>query len=82
MIWWGRKEKESYSEMKYFTLLMTRIFPKTVPLPMGRWKIEYNNRKVDSKIDLSNEDHCGPCGQYALTKQSKKMESKEPTTHK
>ena len=22
----------------------------------------------DDKIDLSNEDHCGPCGQYALEK--------------
>ena len=20
------------------------------------------------KVDLSNEDHCGPCGQYALSK--------------
>jgi hypothetical protein len=23
---------------------------------------------MNSKIDLSNEDHCGPCGQYILNK--------------
>jgi hypothetical protein len=23
---------------------------------------------MNKKIDLSNEDHCGPCGQYALEK--------------
>jgi hypothetical protein len=23
---------------------------------------------MNHKIDLSNEDHCGPCGQYALEK--------------
>jgi hypothetical protein len=23
---------------------------------------------MNNKIDLSNEDHCGPCGQYALEK--------------
>jgi hypothetical protein len=23
---------------------------------------------MNKKIDLSNEDHCGPCGEYALEK--------------
>ena len=32
------------------------------------WNIEQCNTKTNHKIDLSNEDHCGPCGQYALTK--------------
>ena len=31
--------------------------------------VNYFLRWVDRKIDLSNEDHCGPCGQYALEKQ-------------
>lgn len=38
------------------------------PNPLGRWTIESCNKKIDSKIDLSNEDHCGPCGQYLLSK--------------
>jgi len=35
---------------------------------LGRWSIEHCDKKLNNKIDLSNEDHCGPCGQYALNK--------------
>jgi hypothetical protein len=35
---------------------------------LGRWKIDYCNVKINRKIDLSNEDHCGPCSQYTLKK--------------
>jgi hypothetical protein len=35
---------------------------------LGRWNMEYCNKKMNNKIDLSNEDHCGPCGQYVLDK--------------
>lgn len=40
--------------------------------PLGRWNIENCNKKIDKKIDLSNEDHCGPCGQYIMDKILKK----------
>lgn len=33
---------------------------------LGRWAIDSCQKKTDIKIDLSNEDHCGPCGQYNL----------------
>ena len=36
--------------------------------PLGRWNIDYCIHKINHKIDLSNEDHCGPCGQYRITK--------------
>ena len=36
--------------------------------PLGRWRIENCNKQINHKVDLSNEDHCGPCGQYALNK--------------
>jgi hypothetical protein len=35
---------------------------------LGRWNIDTCDKKVNSKIDLSNEDHCGPCGQYRIDK--------------
>jgi hypothetical protein len=41
-------------------------------LEVGRWRLEYCNVKLNHKIDLSNEDHCGPCGKYALEKQKEK----------
>lgn len=54
--------------MKYLTAIIRKLLPKELPKPLGRWRIEDCNKQMDSKIDLSNEDHCGPCGQYALTK--------------
>lgn len=54
--------------MKNVITFMKRIFSKDVPKPTGRWRIEQCNTKINNKIDLSNEDHCGPCGQYALEK--------------
>jgi len=45
-----------------------KFIPKKIPNPMGRWKIEHCYNKINNKIDLSNEDHCGPCGQYAKIK--------------
>lgn len=35
---------------------------------LGRWNIESCSKKIDTKIDLSNEDHCGPCGLYMENK--------------
>jgi hypothetical protein len=55
--------------MKYLTTTIKKLLTsKELPKPVGRWSIEQCNIKMNNKIDLSNEDHCGPCGQYALTK--------------
>lgn len=53
---------------KYIITIIKKIFPKEVPKPMGRWRIETSNKQMNHKIDLSNEDHCGTCGEYALSK--------------
>jgi hypothetical protein len=60
-----------------FLKIIRRLLPKESPKPVGRWNIDNCNKKTDAKIDLSNEDHCGPCGQYALTKQVR--EAEKPT---
>jgi len=54
--------------MKFITTIIKKFTPKDISTPLGRWKIENCNSKMNHKIDLSNEDHCGPCGQYALEK--------------
>lgn len=54
--------------MKFLTAVIKKFLPKELPKPVGRWKLEECNVKLNQKIDLSNEDHCGPCGQYALEK--------------
>jgi len=66
---------------KYIIYIIRKIFPKELPKPMGRWRIENSNIQINNKIDLSNEDHCGPCGQYALSKiefkNKQKMDNKD-----
>jgi len=52
--------------MNFVVNLIKRIISKDIQRPLGRWRIENCNTKMNSKIDLSNEDHCGPCGQYAI----------------
>jgi hypothetical protein len=48
--------------------IFRRLFVSEEKKVLGRWSIEHCDKKMNSKIDLSNEDHCGPCGQYALNK--------------
>ena len=54
--------------MKFITYIMQKLKLKQMPIPLGRWRIEKCNSQITNKVDLSNEDHCGPCGQYALEK--------------
>lgn len=35
------------------------------PKPIGRWYRDSCENKLARKVDLTNEDHCGPCGQYS-----------------
>lgn len=51
--------------MKFIKNIFHRVFVKeNTVVHLGRWNIVYCNKLLDRKIDLSNEDHCGPCGQY------------------
>ena len=54
--------------MKFITYILNKFKSKDLPIHLGRWRIENCNTIMSNKIDLSNEDHCGPCGQYALEK--------------
>ena len=59
--------------MKFITNLLQRLTKHNKKI-LGRWNIEDCDKKVNHKIDLSNEDHCGPCGQYILNKLSKEKD--------
>lgn len=45
--------------INFIRLLLTKRSPN---VKLGRWNIDYCNKKINRKIDLSNTDHCGPCG--------------------
>jgi hypothetical protein len=53
--------------MKFLTNIIQR-FTKQDKKVLGRWTIDYCDKRTNNKIDLSNEDHCGPCGQYIIDK--------------
>ena len=53
--------------MKFIKSILQK-FIKNDKKVLGRWNMEYCDKKMNKKIDLSNEDHCGPCGQYILDK--------------
>jgi hypothetical protein len=61
--------------MKFITTIIKKFIIKDIPRPLGRWRIENCNKLMNNKIDLSNEDHCGPCGQYALEKVKSKHDT-------
>jgi hypothetical protein len=71
--------------MKYFISFFQKfLLPKELPKQLGRWNIEKCNEKLKVKVDLSNEDHCGPCGQYVKTqmdKQNKDKQNKDSKIH-
>ena len=50
--------------MNFIEIIIKKLRPKDISRPLGRWRIENCNTKMNKKIDLSNEDHCGPCGEY------------------
>ena len=33
---------------------------------LGRWQVESCDKKIGNKVDWSNTDHCGPCGNEKL----------------
>jgi hypothetical protein len=61
--------------MKFFKSIIQKFIREEKKV-LGRWNMEYCDKKMNNKIDLSNEDHCGPCGQYILDKT--KITNKNP----
>ena len=53
--------------MKIFSNITKRFMLKEPKKILGRWNIETCKKRVDRKIDYSNEDHCGPCGLTTVT---------------
>ena len=56
--------------MKFIVSIWKR-YVKDEKKVLGRWNLEYCQTKTNTKVDLSNEDHCGPCGQYRMNQSNK-----------
>jgi hypothetical protein len=48
--------------------LVKRLFPRLMsssqPVHLGRWSIEYCPTIVETRVKLTNEDHCGTCATF------------------
>uniref|UniRef100_A0A6C0JKB5 Uncharacterized protein n=1 Tax=viral metagenome TaxID=1070528 RepID=A0A6C0JKB5_9ZZZZ len=60
----------------YFIKLVNNLI-KEPPKLLGRWKLDSCNVVLNNKVDLSNEDHCGPCGQYSMQKNEEMINDKK-----
>lgn len=49
-----------------FIIRFVNRFLKTEQKPIGRWYRDSCENRISRKVDLTNEDHCGPCGQYII----------------
>ena len=58
--------------IKTFIAVVKNSMGPDQKISLGRWNTIYNNSKINARVDLSNEDHCGPCGHYVLKKQTEK----------
>lgn len=52
--------------MKFFINLIKKLSFKEPKRTLGRWNLDDCNIKINRKVDYSNEDHCGPCGDSNL----------------
>jgi hypothetical protein len=64
--------------MKFLTKLKNltpNFWYKQPKVLLGRWTIDYCDKKINKKIDLSNEDHCGTCNNKIVN--NKKIDVKK-----
>lgn len=64
--------------MKFLINIIKKHRYNDIARPLGRWRRDTCNKIINNKIDLANEDNCGPCGQYAMSKniENKNIENK------
>jgi hypothetical protein len=54
--------------MNRVSKFLIQLFSKSSEKPLGRWTYIKGKKQLDQRIDLANEDHCGACNQYAISK--------------
>ncbi len=61
--------------MKLLQTFVNNFIKKEPVILLGRWNIVYCEKKINKKVDLSNEDHCGTCSQHNINSTQKNIES-------
>lgn len=67
---------KNISKLVANNVFRVRNYFRAMPLNLGRWKLDYSKKQIDSKVDWANEDHCGPCGNIPILNEKPKYNSK------
>jgi len=51
--------------------ILNKIIRRENITALGRWNLDYCQKRIKNKVDLANEDHCGTCSQYKVKKEKK-----------
>jgi hypothetical protein len=62
---------------RLISTLKSYIVRKEQTTALGRWNIDYCKKKMATKIDFSNEDHCGTCGSSSFIRAQAKRDAEE-----
>ena len=63
--------------MRSIVSFVKRLVHGDIPkYPLGRWGTEVNDIQRNHRVDWTNEDHCGPCGNNDLRGVIQDMEKK------
>ena len=62
---WRIQESEVPTQV-FGRLITQSTEAKKAQSPVGRWSLEKCDKKINARIDRSNEDHFGPCGRHAI----------------
>lgn len=54
--------------MKIVREIITKIVKNNNKIMLGRWRIDYNEEKLERIVKLANEDNCGVCQNIENTK--------------
>ena len=51
--------------------MLRRMFTREHTPALGRWNLDYCQKRIKHKVDLANVDHCGTCSQSQVKKTNK-----------
>ena len=52
--------------------IFRNIIRKENRTALGRWNLDYCQKRIKNKVDMANEDHCGTCSKNIDMKKKRK----------
>jgi len=59
---------------KLIYYIINKIIFKDNITALGRWNLDYCQKRMKNKVDKANMDHCGTCSQHKVQKEKKPID--------